>query len=232
MDFGKKGDAKKAMKLKWKEGISLKEAWKRVQKKSKSKSKTMSPKKRRAAAKAKKVMRMKWDEGISLKEAWKRASFGMGPCPQGFEPNTQYKASKGQRVCIKECDFYQMRNPETNRCKNMTMSRPKKVLEIPDGYELGPTGRLRKTCLPGYYRDPVTGRCRRIKTVLQPLIAPSLMDFGTRTGSTSVTSDPRTGSTDVINSWAWTAHQPMRGLGQGRFGKKCGFGSCTSCGIN
>ena len=30
MDFGKKGDAKKAMKLMWKEGITLKQAWKRI----------------------------------------------------------------------------------------------------------------------------------------------------------------------------------------------------------
>ncbi len=45
MDFGKKGDAKKAMKLMWKEGITLKQAWKRVKgKESKKKSsKSLSP---------------------------------------------------------------------------------------------------------------------------------------------------------------------------------------------
>lgn len=30
MEFGRKGDAKKAMKLMWREGITLKQAWKKV----------------------------------------------------------------------------------------------------------------------------------------------------------------------------------------------------------
>ena len=62
MDFGKKGDAKKAMKLMWKEGITLKQAWKRIKSGKKGasskKGKRMSPKKKKAAANAKKAMKL------------------------------------------------------------------------------------------------------------------------------------------------------------------------------
>ena len=60
MEFGKKGDAKRAMQLKWKKGISLKKAWEEVQKKQSSKKrKGMSPKKRKAVSNAKKAMKLK-----------------------------------------------------------------------------------------------------------------------------------------------------------------------------
>ena len=165
MDFGKKGDAKKAMKLKWK-------------------------------------------EGISLKEAWKRMSFGDTVCPRGHEPNKKWTGKRGQQICVKECGFYQMRNPDTNRCKNMAMQPqmmgPPKMVEIPAGYELGPKGRIRKMCIPGQYRDPVSGRCRKIKPMLQPLMIPTLF-----------------GSVDSLN----------KGPRGHMFGKKCGFGSCSACAI-
>ena len=75
MFFGKKGDAKKAMKLMWKEGITLKQAWKRVKgKDKKSKKEAMSSKKKKAVANAKKAMRMHHREGITLKQAWKRVN--------------------------------------------------------------------------------------------------------------------------------------------------------------
>tara|TARA_B110000208_G_scaffold6554_1_gene8385 strand:+ start:5099 stop:5737 length:639 start_codon:yes stop_codon:yes gene_type:complete len=212
MDFGKKGDAKKAMKLKWKEGISLKEAWKRVQKKDKkmsSKDSKMSPKRKKVQANAKKVMKLKWKEGISLKEAWKRVSFGDAVCPPGKVPNKKWTGKCGQQICVKECGFYQTRNPDTNRCKNMVM-QPKmsgtpKMVEIPVDYELGPKGRIRKMCMPGQYRDPVSGRCRKIKPMLQPLMIPTLF-----------------GSVDSLK----------KGPRGHTFGKKCGFGSCSACAIN
>ena len=70
-----KGDAKKAMKLMWKEGITLKQAWKRVKgKDKKSKKEAMSSKKKKAVANAKKAMRMHHREGITLKQAWKRVN--------------------------------------------------------------------------------------------------------------------------------------------------------------
>ena len=219
-EFGKKGDAKKAMKLKWKEGISLKEAWKRVQKKTSKKDKKLSPEKKKAISNAKKAMKLKWKEDIPLKEAWKRVKeskksrFGDTVCPQGYEPNKKWTGKRGQQLCVKECGFYQMRDPETNRCRNMQMVKAsngeKKMLEVPEGYEFNEeTGRLRKKCLPGQYRDPVTKRCRRIRTEdsLQPLIAPSL--FGT----------------------AFTMKKNARGHPFNSFGKKCGFGSCASCNL-
>ncbi len=175
MDFGKKGDAKKAMKLKWKEGISLKEAWKRVQKKTSKKDKKdkkLSPKKKKSLSNAKKAMKLKWKEDISLKEAWKRVKdskksrFGDTVCPQGYEPNKKWTGKRGQQLCVKECGFYQMRDPETNRCRNMQMVKTsngeKKILEVPEGYEFNEeTGRLRKKCLPGQYRDRTSNRCKK-----------------------------------------------------------------------
>jgi hypothetical protein len=46
MDFGRKGDNKRAMDLMWKTGMSLKQAWKVVKGKSKSKPKSKSKSKR------------------------------------------------------------------------------------------------------------------------------------------------------------------------------------------
>tara|TARA_Y100000022_G_scaffold181324_1_gene173901 strand:- start:2560 stop:3288 length:729 start_codon:yes stop_codon:yes gene_type:complete len=241
MDFGKKSDAKKAMKLMWKEGITLKQAWKKVQSKRSTKRKSTKRKssgKKRAQDMAKKAMKLKWKEGITLKQAWKRVNkFGDTVCPPGFEPNVMWTGKSGQRQCIKTCGFYEMRDPVTNRCKKMNIVKPLKTvpagMEInpstgrlrkicvppnvrnsrgrcvgsklnavpPPGMEINPaTGRLRKMCLPGQYRDPVTLRCKTVKTELQPLvpvIPGGLMDFG-----------------------------------KFRFGnRKCSFGSCSACNI-
>lgn len=206
MEFGKKSDAKKAMKLHHREGITLKQAWKRVKSKDKKskKRKTSSPKKRKAVSNAKKAMKLKWKEGITLKQAWKRVNkFGDTVCPSGYEVNTRWEGKRGQQQCIKECEVFKIRNPATGRCVNaITYGQRQGTIAVPDGMEINPeTGRLRKMCLPGQYRDPVTKRCKTIKPVLQPLIAPAvsggLMDYGKKY----------------------------------RFGNrhKCSFGSCTSC---
>ena len=186
MEFGKKGDAKKAMKLKWKKGITLKQAWKEIKggKKYSSKRKTKtSPKRKRVQNNAKKAMRMHHREGISLKQAWKRvlntkSRFGArgltwdSDCPSGYESNPSIFGNP----CLKKCGPHQERNPKTNKCVG---SYPRRVAKhnktphltptkvetiIPSGYELNPTtGRLRKICTPDQYRDPVTGRCRAYK---------------------------------------------------------------------
>lgn len=85
-DFGKKmrkvnANAKKAMRLAHSEGISLKEAWKRVKKSGNSRRATttrrakttrrVSSSKRKANSEAKKAMKLKHKNGISLKQAWK-----------------------------------------------------------------------------------------------------------------------------------------------------------------
>ena len=150
MDFGKKSDAKKAMKLKWKEGITLKQAWKKVKK--------MSPKKKKAVSNAKKAMKLKWKEGITLKQAWKKVNkFGDTVCPAGFEPNLKWERKTGQRQCIKMCDSGMYRDLETNKCRKTRGEAS--VRQPPDGYEINPsTGRLRKVCLPPNVRNE-RGRC-------------------------------------------------------------------------
>ncbi len=91
-DFGKKlrkvhSDAKKAMKMAHREGISLKEAWRRVKggrkttkkstrKTTKRRKKTTKKRKKTTSKKssrseAKRAMKLKHDRGISLKAAWK-----------------------------------------------------------------------------------------------------------------------------------------------------------------
>ena len=253
MDFGKKTQAqkmaKKAMKLKWKEGITLKEAWKRVlgkKRKSKSKSKSkMSPKRKKSQAMAKKAMKLKWKEGITLKQAWKRVNkFGDTVCPQGYEANTKWTGSKGQRQCIKACDFYQMRDPISNRCKNMTILGGRTT----DGeYEMNPlTGRMRKKCNPGYERNSTTGKCRKNR-VLEPGY-----EINPRTGRQRKICQPgwvrneTTGRCRLMRSSEFLV-QPLIARGipvfsgkspsvfpqdpfprRNLFGK-CRFGSCTAC---
>ena len=233
MDFGKKSDAKKAMKLKWKEGITLKQAWKKVKK--------MSPKKKKAVSNAKKAMKLKWKEGITLKQAWKKVNkFGDTVCPAGFEPNLKWERKTGQRQCIKMCDSGMYRDLETNKCRktrgeasvrqppdgyeiNPSTGRLRKVCLPPNvrnergrcvqprgeillkpGYEINPsTGRQRKMCLPGQYRDPVSGKCKTIKQGSE--------DFTVRP---LLISDAQPGLLGLMN-----------------FGNRgrCGFGTCNAC---
>ena len=179
MEFGKKGDAKKAMKLMWKEGITLKQAWKKVKSKdkktkSKGKKKAMSPKKRKAVANAKKAMKLKWKEGITLKQAWKKVNkFGDSVCPPDYEPNPMWTGTRGQRQCIQICRPGMYRDSVTNRCKKIPVARAAQapsVRQIPDGMEINPvTGRLRKICLQPNVRND-RGRCikPRAVPVLQP----------------------------------------------------------------
>ena len=165
MDFGKKGDAKKAMKLHWKKGISLKQAWKEVKSGKKSTSPkrkgSRSPKRTRAQNLAKRAMRLHHREGITLKQAWKRVNkFGDAVCPPGFEPNPNFTGADSgrRRPCLKECDMFYMRDPTTGRCRKMTMMATSDPKPISPGYEMGPKGRLRKICPPDSVRNP-QGRC-------------------------------------------------------------------------
>ena len=79
-NFGKKlrkvhSDAKKAMRMAHSEGISLKEAWKKVKKGGKTTSKrkktTKKTTKKSSRSEAKRAMKLKHSRGISLKAAWK-----------------------------------------------------------------------------------------------------------------------------------------------------------------
>ena len=184
MEFGRKGDAKKAMKLMWREGITLKQAWKKVKRGKKSKSRGSprkrksrgSPKKRKAVSNAKKAMRLHHREGITLKQAWRRVNrFGDTVCQPGYEMNPKWNGRNPNHQCIKECGFLQTRDSLTNRCRGplggvkepsprAASSAAAGVFRMPKpGYEINPlTGRERKMCLVGEYRDPNTGRCRKI----------------------------------------------------------------------
>lgn len=260
MDFGKKGDAKKAMKIHHREGISLKQAWKRVKgKDSKKKSKTSSPRKRKAQAAAKKAMKLKWREGITLKEAWKRVNkfgtplqgmtekamnfklkdgitvrdalkmvnkFGDTVCPSGFEPNTRWTGKVGQRQCLKACDFYEMRDPVTNRCKKTTMAKLPKT--VPEGMEINPlTGRLRKICGPANIRNS-KGRCIEPKA---PLLVLPGMEINPKTGRLRKMClpgeyrDPVTNRCKTIKPLLQPLEMPTLSFGK----RKCGFGTCKAC---
>lgn len=161
MEFGKKGDARKALLLHHRKGMSLKDAWKKVNKgkRKKEKKKTDAKKARRDA---KKAMMLHHQKGMSLKKAWKevRSKFGYTVCPKGYEANTKWTGDKGQKQCIKKCDFYQYRDTTSNRCRNMTILEGRPMDS--SGYEMNPlTGRMRKKCNPGYIRSEITGRCRK-----------------------------------------------------------------------
>jgi hypothetical protein len=217
MEFGRKGDAKKAMRIMWREGITLKQAWKKVKGGKKSKSRGSprkrksrgSPRKRKAVSNAKKAMRLHHREGITLKQAWKRVNrFGDTVCQSGYEMNPKWNGRNPNHQCIKECGFLQSRDPLTNRCKGplggVKEASPKAPkIRIPKpGYEINPlTGRERKMCLVGEYRDPNTGRCRKIRPQLQPLIAPPFRSGG------------------------------LMDYGKNRFGRRTSFGTCASCNL-
>lgn len=166
MEFGKKGDARKAMFLHHRKGMSLKDAWKKVNKGKPKKEKKKKTDAKKAKRDARKAMILHHQKGMSLKKAWKevRSKFGDTVCPEGFEPNTKWTGGKGQRQCIKKCDFYQMRDPISNRCKNMTIlgGRTTGARITNDEYEMNPlTGRMRKKCKSGYTRSEITGKCRK-----------------------------------------------------------------------
>ena len=78
--------------------------------------------------------------------------------PPGYEINPE----TGRRRKI--CDPPKMRNAR-GRCVGAPGQAS--ILDLPLGYEINPdTGRRRKMCLPGYYRDPITKRCRKIGDVI------------------------------------------------------------------
>ena len=129
MEFGKKyALQRKVMKLMYKEGITLKQAWKKVKAGKKSKVKKTPSKKSRSQDQAKKAMKLMWKEGITLKQAWKKVKagnkFGAATvCQKGLEynpwwgePRLASRPAANRQECIKECVPPRVRNPETNLC--------------------------------------------------------------------------------------------------------------------
>ena len=188
--FGDVNEYGKKLKM-TKKAIAARRAYRR--KKSSKRSRRSSPKRRKisqktARARAKRAMKLHHSKGISLKQAWrivlKKNKFGDSVCGRGYEVNRNWNRTKGQRECLKECDFYEIRDNKTNKCKKMKMVNktygyvppryvpPRPRSRVPRGYEINPeTGRQRKICPPGHYRDPDTGRCKRIQSSVRPLIS-------------------------------------------------------------
>lgn len=167
MNFGKKGDAKKAMKIHHREGITLKAAWKRVKRNQKSSSTSTSTSNRKRASKsrtktqdlAKKAMKLHHREGITLKAAWKKVlKFGyIPPKLVGYEFN---EATGKYR---KSCATGKIRN-DRGRCVNG------QNITLKPGYQINPkTGRQQLIYKPGYYRDPITNRWRKIARVARDI---------------------------------------------------------------
>ena len=166
MEFGKKGDAKKAMRIHHREGISLKAAWKRVKK---SGAKKSGAKKRKSTKKlsktqrlAKKAMKLHHSKGIPLKKAWKMVQ-KFGETADMYSPPglVDYEFNDATGKYRKRCKSYQQRDA-MGRCKG------RKPVTVPPGKEINPeTGRLRNICAPPKYRNTL-GRCVGQQKPLKP----------------------------------------------------------------
>lgn len=255
--FGKKGDAKRAMRIHHREGISLKAAWKRVLGKSKKKT---AKKKTSGLSKtqrlAKKAMKLHHSKGIPLKKAWKMVQkFGTYNPPGlvDYEFNTETGKYR------KRCKDYQYRSAD-GRC------RGRKPVVPPPGKEINPeTGRLRKICEPpkmrnyrgrcvgprkdlkpgyvinprtgrpqlaskeGYYRDPTTNRWRKIPRIAGDYTpSNSYRNIDRIRRNIDPVRDLRKKNVEPVDISDYDDDILMV------FGKKkfnCGFGGCSACAL-
>ncbi len=253
MEFGRKGDAKRAMRIHHREKISLKAAWKKVLKSRKG-SKKKSTKKSglsKTQRLAKKAMKLHHAKGIPLKKAWKMVQkFGDSTADMYSPPGLvgyEFNSETG-RYRIR-CKDYQNRDA-SGRC------RGRKPVIAPPGKEINPeTGRLRNICDPPKFRN-MRGRCVNSRASLKPgyVINP-------KTGRAQLASkdgyyrDPATnrwrkiprfaGEYDSLNSGknldrirmlnpsGYTSDYSDDGI-YTVFGKKqfkCGFGGCSACAL-
>ncbi len=115
MEFGKRGSklASKAMKLSWKKGISLKQAWNIVKGKKRSGGSGTRGRKNKLASKA---MKLSWNKGISLKQAWKSVKKNKRTSRFGVLSDYDMNYTKSG-VPRAPCDpATQYRNPDTGKC--------------------------------------------------------------------------------------------------------------------
>jgi len=154
MDFGRKGDNKRAMKLMWSSGMSLKDAWSVVQGRKKGTRKSSSRKNCFGA-----IVPDGYEINPGTGRMRKICEYGRNPTtgkcnpgprivkpgPAGYEYNPD--TGKYRKMCEHG------RNLKTGRCLPAT-----KMYAMREGYEINPdTGRLRKICT--YGRNALTGRC-------------------------------------------------------------------------
>lgn len=249
MEFGRKGDAKRAMRIHHREGISLKAAWKRVLGKSKKK----SPKKKtkgltKTQRLAKKAMKLHHSKGIPLKKAWKMVQKFGATADMYIPPElVDYEFNPESGQYRKRCKDYQYRTSD-GRCVG------RKPVVPPPGKEINPeTGRLRKICEPPNVRD-ARGRCVAPRKDLKPgyVINP-------RTGRPQLASKEGYYRDPMTNRWrkipriagSYDPSNSVNNLNRIRnpdpvdisdyyddeymvFGKKnfkCGFGGCSACAL-
>ena len=244
MEFGKKDDAKRAMKIHHREGISLKDAWKKVRKTSKSSHKKSNKKNELTKTQrlAKKAMNLHHSKGIPLKKAWKMVQkFGVNMYSPPDLVDYEFNTSTGKYR--KRCYDYQSRDI-SGRC------RGRKPLIAPSGKEINPeTGRLRNICELPKTRN-VNGRCVAPRESLKPgyVINP-------RTGRQQLASKEGYYRDPITNRWRkiprvvgdYSPSNSYKNISRIRrnidpsgddiftvFGKKqfkCGFGGCSACAL-
>jgi len=150
MDFGRKGDNKRAMNLMWKKGISLKEAWAIVQGRKKGSSRRNCF----GAGSGAEGYEINPETGRMRKICEHGRNPTTGRCynpPRAFKPSPEgYEYNMRTGRYLKICEHG--RNPATGKC----FPRPQGM--IPAGYVLS-EGRLLKMCK--YGRDPITGKCNK-----------------------------------------------------------------------
>ncbi len=254
MEFGKKDDAKRAMRIHHREGISLKAAWKKVRKTSKSKAANKKTKSGLSKSQrlAKKAMKLHHSKGIPLKKAWKMVQ-KFGATADMYSPPglIDYEFNPETGKYRKLCKEYQTRGP-MGRCKG------RKPAIAPPGKEINPaTGRLRNICAAPKTRN-VRGRCVAPRASLKPgyVINP-------RTGRPQLASregyyrDPMTnrwrkipriadgydpsnaaGNLDRIRKYSppvdisdYSDYSDDMYMVFGKKQFKCGFGGCSACAL-
>lgn len=252
-EFGKKGDAKRAMRIHHREGISLKAAWKKVLKSRPKKSTKKKSTKKSGLTKtqslAKKAMKLHHSKGIPLKKAWKMVQ-KFGATSDMYNPPglVDYEFNTETGKYRKRCKDYQYRSV-AGRCTG------RKPVVPPPGKEINPeTGRLRKICELPKMRN-ISGRCVGPRKDLKPgyVINP-------RTGKPQLASKEGYYRDPMTNRWRkiprvagdYDPSNSSRNLNRIRnvdpvdisdysddeifmvFGKKqfkCGFGGCSTCAL-
>lgn len=250
MEFGKQGDAKKAMRIHHREGISLKAAWKRV-KNSDAKKRKSNKKLSKTQSLAKKAMKLHHSKGISLKNAWKMVQkFGVTADMYAPPELVDYEFNPATGKYRKRCKDYQQRNA-TGRCIG------RKPVVAPPGKEINPaTGRLRKICEPpkmrnargrcvgpakplkpgyiinprtgraqlafkdGYYRDPVTNRWRKIPRMPNAIYDPL--------NAPRNLDRIRNIDQDYLSDYS-SDNEDLMVFGKKKY--KCSFGGCSACAL-
>jgi hypothetical protein len=170
MYFGKRGSklASKAMKLSWKKGISLKQAWKIVKGK-----KSGGGGKGRKNKLASKAMKLSWKKGISLKQAWKsvkknkRSRFGEYEDEDEDYEDPEYEMEFGARrkknkLAAEAMKLSWKKGISLKQAWKIVKKKKRSRFGVLSDYDMNYTksGVPRAPCDPAtQYRNPDTGKC-------------------------------------------------------------------------